>query len=210
MKDVFFKTTKGFRLEGIISFPPGSDHCPGVIICHPHPEYGGDLNNNVVTAVANSVVENGFVALRFNFRGVGRSGGNYDNEIGEIEDVQGAIDFLAGTDILKVEKIYLVGYSFGAWVGLRAALKEEKVKAIVGISPPTSIFDFGFLLGSRLPKLIIFGSSDPFCPHETTASLFSSLLEPKQMKVIPGADHFLLGREKELAELVSGFLNSFL
>lgn len=210
MKDVFFNTTEGLRLEGIISFPPGSDHCPGVIICHPHPQYGGDLNNNVVTAVAKSVAENGFVALRFNFRGVGRSEGNYDNGVGEIEDVQGAIDFLAGTDIVEVEKIYLVGYSFGAWVGLRAALKEEKVKAIVGITPPTSIFDFGFLLNSSLPKLIIFGDSDPFCPHETTASLFSSLSEPKQMKVIPGADHFLLGREKEVAELVSGFLSSIL
>ncbi len=209
-KEIFFNTTKGLRLEGIISFPPGSDHYPGVIICHPHPQYGGDLNNNVVTAVAQELVEKGFAALRFNFRGVGQSEGSYDNGVGEVEDVREAIDFLAGTDTAEVKKIYLVGYSFGAWVGLRAALKDERVKAIVGISPPTSIFEFEFLLNSSLPKLIIFGGSDPFCPQETTVSLFSSLLVPKQIEIIPGADHFLLEREKELAERVSVFLSSVL
>ncbi len=207
MKEIFINV-KGLRLEGVISFPPGSDHYPGVIICHPHPQYGGDLNNNVVTAVAQGLVEKGFAALRFNFRGVGRSEGSFDNGEGEVEDVRGAIDFLAGTDMPMIEKIYLVGYSFGAWVGLRAALKDERVKAIVGISPPTSIFDFEFLLNSSLPKLIIFGDNDFFCSYETTTSLFSSLLEPKQMEIITGADHFLLGRETEVTEKVSGFLNS--
>jgi len=207
-KRLLFNNTEGIRLEGVISFPPGSDHYPGVIICHPHPQYGGDLNNNVVTAVAQELVEKGFAALRFNFRGVGQSEGSYDNGAGEVEDVRGAIDFLAGTDMPEVKNIYLVGYSFGAWVGLRAALKDERVKAIVGISPPTSFFDFKFLLNTSLPKLIFFGDSDPFCPQETTVSLFSSLLEPKQMAIIPGADHFLLGREKEVAEKVSKFLSS--
>ena len=208
MKKIFFNTTKGLRLEGVISFQPGSDHYPGVIICHPHPQYGGDLSNNVVTAVAQELVEKGFAALRFNFRGVGRSEGSYDNGVGEVEDVRGAIDFLAGTDMPMIEKIYLVGYSFGAWVGLQAAFKDERVKAIVGISPPTSFSNFEFLLNSSLPKLIIFGGSDPFCPQETTVSLFSSLLEPKRIEIIPGADHFLLGRETEVAEKVSGFLSS--
>jgi alpha/beta superfamily hydrolase len=208
-KEVFFNS-QGLRLEGVISFPTGSDRCPGAIICHPHPQYGGDLYNNVVTGVTQGLVEKGFAALRFNFRGVGRSEGNFDNGVGEVEDVRGAIDFLAGSNAPEIEKLYLVGYSFGAWVGLQAALNEERVKSIVGISPPTSIFDFKFLQSSRLPKLIIFGDKDFFSPYETTVSLFSSLPEPKRMEIIPGADHFMLGREAEVAEKVSGFLSSVL
>ncbi len=131
---VFF-AGKNFKLEGVISSPKEESSRPGVIICHPHPAYGGDMNNNVVLGIKEALEKEGFVILRFNFRGVNLSEGSYGEGKGEIEDVIAALSFMKIQARVDNNRLFLSGYSFGAWVGLKAALKVKDLKAVAGISP---------------------------------------------------------------------------
>jgi alpha/beta superfamily hydrolase len=199
----------GIKLEGILTFTKTHSPAPVVVVCHPHPEYGGNMHNNVVTGITHTLSKQGFITLRFNFRGVGDSEGSYGGGIEEIKDVKGAIDFLSRADHLETNGIFLVGYSFGAMVGLQVAAKDDRITGWVGISPPVAMYDFSFLKVSPKPKLLLFGDSDFVCPREEMEKLFDSLQEPKSMSVIPGADHFFWGKEETVAEHVLNFLNTF-
>ena len=205
---VFFNSGD-IKLEGILTSAKTHSPAYGVVVCHPHPEYGGNMHNNVVTGITHTLSKQGFLTLRFNFRGVGDSEGTYGGGVEEIKDVKGAIDFLSGADHLETNGIFLVGYSFGAMVGLQVAAKDDRIKGWVGISPPVAMYDFSFLKGSFKPKLLLFGDSDFACPKEEMEKLFESLKEPKSMTLIPGADHFFWGKEETVAEHVSNFLNTF-
>ncbi|HOJ43284.1 MAG TPA: CocE/NonD family hydrolase, partial [Syntrophorhabdaceae bacterium] len=112
----------------------------GVVICHPHPLYGGSMNNNVVNALENGFYERGFTTLKFNFRGVGRSEGVYDEGIGEMDDVICAVNFLKET-LKDNASILLAGYSFGAWVSIRAALELEGIDSMFIVAYPFSVYD---------------------------------------------------------------------
>jgi alpha/beta superfamily hydrolase len=178
---------------------------PSVVICHPHPDYGGSMENNVVYAVRDAVVSLGFSALRFNFRGVGGSGGLSAGTLIDVRDVRAAVDFIEKTEEITSPAVYLVGYSYGAWVGLSHAVTDERIAGWVGISPPTTLFDFSFLIGSPAPKLIVCGDVDSFLSLPDVTSLFEQLPEPKEFVVIPGADHFYWGFEEALARMVGTF-----
>lgn len=194
------------QLEGLLALPGETRTAKAAVICHPHPQYGGDMHNNVVVAVARELVGRGIAALRFNFRGVGASQGSYGQGIGEQEDVRGAIDFLTQTELGFPGEIYLVGYSFGALVGLRVAVEEGRIRGWAGIAPPVDHYDLSFLKGDPKPKLLICGDHDAFCRVSSLEALFSDLKEPKSMAVIPGIDHFFLGREAAVAQRVGEFL----
>ncbi|MFA4932792.1 MAG: alpha/beta fold hydrolase [Caldisericia bacterium] len=198
----------GIKLEGILTLTKTHNPAPAVVVCHPHPEYGGNMHNNIVTGITHTLSKQGFITLRFNFRGVGDSEGSYGGGVEEIKDVKGAIDFLSGADHLETNGIFLAGYSFGAMVGLQVADKDDRITGWVGISPPVAMYDFSFLKGSFKPKLLLFGDSDFVCPKEGMEKLFDSLQEPKSMSIIPGADHFFWGKEETVAEHVSNFLGT--
>src|SRR5512137_1179511 len=112
-----------FELEAKY-FQPESDESPAVciIVCHPHPTMGGDMDNNVVVAIFNEFVTRQWPVLRFNFRGVGRSGGTFDNGIGEIDDVKAAMQFFS--EYVTAPQVFVVGYSFGAAMGGAAAAES--------------------------------------------------------------------------------------
>ena len=199
------------KLEGILTLTKTHSPAPAVVVCHPHPEYGGNMHNNVVTGITHTLSKQGFITLRFNFRGVGDSEGTYGGGVEEIKDVKGAIDFLSEgvqnfEPLSETNGIFLVGYSFGAMVGLQVAAKDDRITGWVGISPPVAMYDFSFLKGSSKPKLLLLGDSDFVCPREDMEKLFDSLQEPKSMSVIPGADHFFWGKEETVAEHVLNFL----
>ncbi|MBI1987322.1 MAG: alpha/beta hydrolase [Nitrospinae bacterium] len=194
------------QLEGRLALPEEPNTAKAAVICHPHPQYGGDMHNHVVTAVAQELVRRGIAALRFNFRGVGTSQGSYGQGIEEPEDVRSAIEFLAQTEFGSQGEIYLVGYSFGALVGLRVAVEEERIRGWAGIAPPVDYYDLSFLKGDPKPKLLICGDHDAFCQVSSLERLFAGLKEPKSMAVIPGADHFFVGREAAVAQRVGEFL----
>jgi len=193
------------RLEGILSAPDGGGSFPTVIVCHPHPLYGGDMYNNVVSVVSVALVQASIVALRFNFRGVGGSQGEYGGGVGEQEDVEAAISYVATLDKVDAARIGLAGYSAGAGFGLPVGCKDERVKALAAISPPLSMFNFECLKGCVKPKILVCGGRDDFTPADRFMEFYKSLPDPKEFATIVGVDHFWWGHESEVADRVTGF-----
>ena len=180
-----------------ILFPSGSLHLEGllirgkipkaVVISHPHPLYGGDMDNYVVGLISQAFEEKGWTTLRFNFRGVGRSQGDFDQGIGEEEDVLAAVDYLKG---LMEGPIVLAGYSFGAWVNARAARHHPDVLYSLLVSPPLSMMDFTFLKEDAKTRQIVVGDQDPFCSLSELAEFVQNMKNPPLLKIIKNADHF--------------------
>lgn len=188
-------------LEGALAVPPGAVR--GAVVCHPHPLYGGSMDSSVVRAVTAALEAAGVATLRFNFRGVGRSDGRFDDGVGETNDTRAAVAFLAE----KVAgEITLAGYSFGAAVALRAGAEEDRVGRLVGIAPPTSRFDFGFASGIAKPLLLVAPERDEYGPPDEVEALAASVAGERLVVLVPGADHFLFGAEPAVAEAVVRFV----
>lgn len=203
---IFFKSC-GITLEGVLSYHQNISPCPGVVICHPHPLYGGDMNNNVVVGIKGALEAEGFVILRFNFRGVTLSEGKYNEGKGEVDDVTSAVNFLSSHAKVDRDRLFLVGYSFGAWVGLRAALTINALRAVAGIAPPCGVYDFDFLHDSGLPILLVGGDQDTFCNKKELEVVFNKISSSKKKVILPQSDHFFSGREGEVGEEVKRFFS---
>ncbi len=200
-QEVALATSDGLKLEG--RFARGKKGRGSIILCHPHPLYGGDMDNNVVRALQAALAEKGFSTLCFNFRGVGKSEGAYSEGTAEVEDVQAAVAYVAGED---GGTLSLAGYSFGAYAGVRGVAEDNRVKAICCISPPVAIYDFASLREERRPKLIVSGKRDLICPAMLVEELFLALPEPKVLEIVAGVDHFWWGMEDQAAGYVIDFL----
>ncbi|MFC1926942.1 alpha/beta hydrolase [Chloroflexota bacterium] len=194
-------------LEGVVSVPAGEGPFPAVVVCHPHPLYGGSMDNNVVYAICNGLAQVSIAWLRFNFRGVGGSQGVYADGVGEQDDVAAAISYLSGMAGVDVRNIGLCGYSFGAGVALQFAPRDERVKALALVSPVISISN---LSGYVKPKLILSGSADEFADAGSLQSLAGGLPQPNEFELVNGADHFWWGYEAKIAARVADFFNHFL
>ena len=195
-KRVLFEAD-GLKLEGLLEELPGKN---GVVISHPHPLYGGSMHNNVVKAVAQAYREQGYSALRFNFRGVEKSEGDFDNGVGEQEDVKAALKTLGK------KNMDLVGYSFGAWVNALGLPKFEKAQRFIMVSPPVSFINFSFLEYSPKIKLIICGTRDEIAEYKKVEKMLPKWNDQALFRVIQGADHFYSGYEEELKEIIREFL----
>ena len=181
---------------------------PGIaaVVCHPHPLYGGTMHNKVVFRAAKAAVQAGLPTLRFNFRGVGKSTGSFSHGIGEREDVKAALDYL-GTRFPAVP-VCLIGFSFGASVGLRVGASDSRVAALVGLGVPVASSNMDFLRGVLKPKLIIQGTRDQFGPRAQVESFYGSLAEPKQIYWVQNADHLFTGKLEEVQRAIGEFLLS--
>jgi alpha/beta superfamily hydrolase len=200
--------SQGIHLEGLLSIPEAFSANGGVILCHPHPQYGGDMHNPVISTAADAAFQEGFSTLRFNFRGVGRSGGSYSDGVGEREDVKGAIEYLFRTLNHPDLPLIVIGYSFGAWTGLSAVVQDDRMKGMVAIAPPLELYDFGFLEGNKKRKLLVVGDRDFFCPIGILKKWFENLEEPKSLAIIEGADHFFFAHHHLLIEPLRAFFKS--
>ena len=192
-------------LEGVWHFPEGTGPFPAVIVCHPHPLYGGNMSNNVVFAICQALAQQSIAALRFNFRGVGKSGGVFGGGIAEQEDVKAALAFVSSTPTIDQKRIGLAGYSFGASVALPVAVQDIRVNLLALVSP--ALLDSGWeqLKGYTRPIFIIIGENDSVIPERQLRQLVKDIPEPKQYQVIAGTDHFWAGFEEEVAQRVTGF-----
>lgn len=194
----------GFKLEGVWHLPEGEGPFPAVIVCHPHPLYGGSMSSNIVFGICQALALSNIAALRFNFRGVGKSQGNFSGGTAEQEDVRAALDFVLATENIDHERVGLVGYSFGGGIAATVAVQNERIKLLALVSP--ALLDGGEgLKGYLKPKFIIIGEDDDMIAPEGLRELFREMPEPKQFEVIPGADHFWAGFEEEVAQRVSRF-----
>jgi alpha/beta superfamily hydrolase len=197
-------------LEGVLEIPDsGENPSAAAVLCHPHPMFGGNMHNNVVRALKKGLYQRGLICLRFNFRGTGQSWGTHDSGIGEIDDVLASIDFLQGLEQVDSERLIVAGYSFGCWVGLRAAARDPRPKRLIGISPPVDSYDFSFLEDETRPKLLIAGDNDFVCSLERFENLLDRIPEPKKGVILPGADHFHVGGEAALIRETDAFLDTF-
>jgi len=196
-------------LEGILETPQEvAPPMPAAVLCHPHPLFGGNMHNNVIRALRNGFLEKGIATLRFNFRGTGRSDGKHGNGIDEMEDVRAAIDFLASASEVDPARLVVAGYSFGCWVGLRAAHRDQRPKSLVGISPPLDSYDFSFMTSELRPKLLIVGDRDFVCSVKAFEKLTQEVPMPKMTAILKGADHFHFGTEQHLVALLNSFMNA--
>ena len=193
-------------LEGLFHRPPAATY-PAVVVCHPHPLFGGDMHNSVVTAVCGALVEAGIAALRFNFRGVGRSQGGFGDGVGERDDVLATLAYLRGLEGVDPARLGLVGYSFGAAVALLAA--DDEIAALAAISPP-SLGSSIPPLAVRCPTLLIAGDRDDVAPTGWLTTLAAVIGSHCRVEVVPGADHFWWGHAEKLAQTVARFLRDSL
>jgi len=174
------------------------------LVCHPHPLYGGTMHNKVVFRAAKSALLSGLPTLRFNFRGAGNSVGTFTGGDGEREDVRAALDYLA--EHFPGLPVCLIGFSFGAWVGLAVGATDARVSTLVGLGVPINLSDFDFLSDVAKPKLIIQGTRDEYGSVAQISELYRSLADPKQIHWIEGADHFFAGKLAEVQEVLQRFL----
>ena len=195
----------GITLEGVWHFPESSGPFPAVIVCHPHPLYGGNMSNNVVFAICQALAQKDIAALRFNFRGVGKSEGEYGEGAAEQEDARAALALALATPDIDPKKIGLAGYSFGGGVALPVAAQDKHVKMLALVSP--ALMDYGReqLKGYTGPKFIIIGEDDDMIAPEGLRELAQEIPGPKRFETIAKADHFWVGFEEEVAQKLSRF-----
>jgi len=208
MPDVIFPGPEG-RLEGRFS-PPPRPRAPVAMILHPHPQAGGTMNNRIVQAMYQTFVRRGFATLRFNFRGVGKSQGVFDNGIGELSDAASALDWVQSIHP-EAQTTWIAGVSFGAWIGMQLLMRRPEIKGFISVAPPANRFDFSFLAPCPSSGLIVHGDSDRVAPLKDVETLVSKLKTQKgiviEQSVIGGANHFFDNKTEELIASCSAYLD---
>ena len=187
-------------LEGLLALPASPSG--GVVICHPHPLYGGDMENPVVVRVQEVCDALGLATLRFNFRGVGASGGVHAGGVGEQEDAAAALDVLAKA--IGGGALAIAGFSFGSRIAALVGSRDGRFAGMALIAPPLAMSDFGFLEDPRVPTLVVAGTRDQYCPPDDFAR-FTAARPWITAATIDGADHFFFGKLFPLGEVVTAW-----
>jgi len=211
MAEVIFNGPDG-RLEGRYHQSKKPD-APIAIVLHPHPLHGGNMNNRVVFIMFNNFVERGISVLRFNFRGVGRSQGAFDNGVGELSDAAYAFDWMQQFNS-NSPFCWIGGYSFGALISMQLMMRRPEIEGFVSISPPAGTEDFSFLAPCPSSGLIIHGDKDTHVPLDAVKKLAQKLDGQKNISVnlsiVKGADHFYKDNMDNLSKEVASYLDNSL
>jgi alpha/beta superfamily hydrolase len=204
------------RLEATLDLPPvnGGEASTAiraaVVFAHPHPQFGGTMHTKAVFQGAKGLARTGCAVLRFNFRGVGRSSGTFDQGDGEKADFSAALDYMRAK--YPDAPLWAAGFSFGAWVALEVGAADDRVSVLIGIAPPvaTSVsgmdYEFPGTLASEKPKFFVQGEADEVCPLEAMWEFYGRLEEPKELVVIDGADHLFDGHTQEVGDALEDLL----
>jgi len=207
MPEVIINGPEG-RLEGRYHHSK-HPNAPIALLLHPHPQHGGTMNNKVVYTLYHAFVRQGFSALRFNFRGVGRSQGSFARGEGELSDAASALDWLQGYNA-NASACWIGGFSFGAWIGMQLLMRRPEIDGFISVAPPANLYDFGFLAPCPSSGLIIHGYKDHLVPLESVQKLINKLMHQRDItidfRLVRGADHFFQSRLEELDEEVEDYL----
>jgi len=208
MPEVIFTGEDG-RIEG--RFHPGrSRTSPIAIILHPHPQFGGTMNNPLVYHLYYTFANRGFAVLRFNFRGVGRSQGAFDHGQGELSDAASALDWVQANNP-DARACWIAGCSFGAWIGMQLLMRRPEVEGFISVAAPASLYDFSFLAPCPSSGLFIHGDKDAVVPIAAVGQLVEKLKTQKgiviEQQLIRGANHFFDGKIEQLMESVNEYLD---
>ena len=206
--------------EVIISGPEGrieakytpceNPQAPLALILHPEPNKGGTMNNKVIFSLYKEFVKRNFATMRFNFRGVGRSQGSYDDGEGELADAATAMDWLQSQNP-NASYCWVAGFSFGAWIGMQLMMRRPEIKGFISLSAPTLTRDFSFLAPCPSSGLFIHGSENETVPIYSLSRVLEKISIQKgaviEDKIISGADHFFNDHHEEMINVVREYLD---
>ena len=197
----FFLQGPAGRIECMLKRPAAVDAPSAAVMCHPHPLFGGTMHNKVVHAAAEAIVGDGLPVLRFNFRGVGGSGGAHDGGRGEQDDLRAVMDHLAR--LFPGRRLLVAGYSFGAFVALAVGCRDPRAHALIGIGIPVNLVGLGFLRECRKPLTLVQGDEDMFGPLFQVMALAAVVPGGARVVVVKGAAHNFAGHLDEMARHVA-------
>ncbi len=207
MPEVIINGPEG-RLEGRYRHS-ATPNAPIAMVLHPHPQYGGTMNNKVVYSLFQTFGRHGFSVLRINFRGVGRSQGEFDNGIGELSDAASALDWLQ-TINPNASNCWVGGFSFGAWIAMQVLMRRPEIHGFIAVAPPANLYDFAFLAPCPSSGMIIQGRADELVPVSSVDQLAEKVSKQRNIEVdyniIDGANHFLNGH----IDTLTGYVNDYL
>ncbi|MEL7487820.1 MAG: alpha/beta hydrolase [Pseudomonadota bacterium] len=208
MPEVIFAGPEG-RLEGRYQKGRG-DNPPVALILHPHPLFGGTMNNRATYEMYHLFARKGFSVLRFNFRGVGRSQGEYDQGQGELADAATALDYLQSMNA-NAPFAWVAGFSFGAWISMQLLMRRPEIAGFISASAAANLFDFSFLAPCPSSGIVIHGEADKICRPEETKAMVERTRTQKGRKieftVLPEADHFFEEKIDDFVALAENYLD---
>jgi uncharacterized protein len=200
------------RLEALLEEPENGEPREAALVCHPHPQHGGTMHNKVVYRIARGLRSAGAVVLRFNYRGVNLSEGEYAHGEGELEDARAALAYLRGR--YPGLPFTLAGFSFGSRIVLRLGCEEKSREAksregigarrVIAVGFPTTYKDRSFLEGCTVPRIFVQSTHDQYGPISELEPLVASLPDPKKLFLVDAADHFFAGALPELEREIAG------
>lgn len=209
MPEVIFVGPEG-RLEG--RYQPGAgDSAPIALVLHAHPKAGGSMDDPIVTELFDMFRARGFATLRFNFRGVGRSQGVYDQGIGELSDAAAALDWVQSFNA-NAPFCWVAGYSFGAWIGMQLLMRRPEIWGFISVSPPTNHYDFTFLAPCPASGVIIHGEADAIVSPEEMERALAKVRTQKTFeitkRIVPGAGHLFSHHLEALEREMTDYLDA--
>lgn len=211
MPEVIFNGLAG-RLEGSYHHSKRPS-APIALMLHPHPQHGGTMNNRVVYALYQTFMRRNFSVLRFNFRGVGRSQGRFDNGQGELSDAAAALDWMQAHNP-NATSCWIGGFSFGAWISMQLMMRRPEISGFISVAPPASLYDFSFLAPCPSSGIIIHGDADEIIPIASVDKLNQKISSQKNIsieyQIIKGGDHSFADQIDILNGHVENYLNKVL
>jgi alpha/beta superfamily hydrolase len=208
MPGVFFTGPAG-RLEGRFH-QSATNGAPIALVLHPHPQFGGTMNNRIVHHLYYAFAERGFSVLRFNFRGVGRSLGTFDYGAGELSDAAAALDWAQAANP-TARACWIARVSFGAWVAMQLLMRRPEIEGFVSVAPPANRYDFSFLAPCPRSGLFVHGDLGRVAPLKEVTGLIERLKTQRgtviEHAVVPGANHFFENKIEPLISAVDAYLD---
>jgi len=193
-------------LEALLDLPEGPPR-RAVVFAHPLPIKGGTMHTKVVFQAAKALTRIGCVVLRFNFRGVGRSAGTWDNGRGEMDDYRAAVDFVSAR--YPELELWAAGFSFGSYIAMTAGADDDRMCALIGIAPPVNRYEYASVKLSTKPKFIVHGESDELIPLKAVREFYARLQDPKELIEIDRANHLFEGQASEVGDALEELLTDF-
>lgn len=208
MPEVILTGASG-RLEG--RYTRGkTPNAPIALILHPHPKAGGNMNNSVTVQLHRVFMKRGFATLSFNFRGIGKSQGEFDSGIGELADAASALDWLQ-MENSQASQCWVAGYQFGAWIGMQLLMRRPETDGFISVSPPTNVYDFSFLAPCPASGLILHGSADAVAAPNEVERVVAKLRTQKGIiidyELVEGGGHFWSDNLHEVETRVGNYLD---
>ncbi len=183
---------------------------PVALILHPHPLQGGSMNNKVTYLTYQAFAQKGFTVMRFNFRGVGRSEGSYDEGEGELNDAATILDWLQAFRP-NARSFWVSGFSFGAWIGMQLLMRRPEVRGFISVAPPANMYDFSFLAPCPISGMIVHGDRDDIVPSDSVRLLIEKLSKQRGITItyqlVEEAGHFFKEHMLELNQHILNYLD---